>query len=215
MSEKFPIAEYISLLYLGVLVLVISAFWFCFSFFVSTCRGRKTSLAFIWKYRAYGIGVLSGPNLSFIPMKFCIAVVCLFRNACLFVFSARFLGRICGWVLSAFWGLSGYIPVVFDIFLKFFSSFSECVLVVLKVCFIAYCLVVSAGFLIFAKISRWKFFWKIFGGKEKSIYLCNRKRETSAPHDEASGSLGSEWRKSSLKDLHRQINVVQELTIFC
>jgi hypothetical protein len=37
-----------------------------------------------------------------------------------------------------------------------------------------------------------KFFWKIFGGKEKSIYLCNRKRETSAPHDEASGSLGSE-----------------------
>jgi hypothetical protein len=34
--------------------------------------------------------------------------------------------------------------------------------------------------------------WKIFGGKEKSIYLCNRKRETNAPHDEASGSLGSE-----------------------
>ena len=31
------------------------------------------------------------------------------------------------------------------------------------------------------------FFWKIFGGKEKSIYLCNRKRETNAPHDEASG----------------------------
>ena len=40
-----------------------------------------------------------------------------------------------------------------DIFLNFFSSFSECVLVVLKVCFIAYCLVVSAVILIFAKIS--------------------------------------------------------------
>ena len=40
-----------------------------------------------------------------------------------------------------------------------------------------------------------KFFWKIFGGKEKSIYLCNRKREINAPHDEASGSLGSKMKK--------------------
>ena len=42
------------------------------------------------------------------------------------------------------------------------------------------------GHIFFKKI------WKIFGGKEKSIYLCNRERETNAPHDEASGSLGSE-----------------------
>ena len=97
--------------------------------------------------------------------------------------------------LVCFLRLFRVVPVAFDIFLKFFSSFSECVLVVLKVCFIAYCLVVSAGFLIFAKISLWKFFWKIFGGKEKSIYLCNRKRETNAPHDEASGSLGSKMKK--------------------
>ena len=54
------------------------------------------------KRHFYGIGVLSGPNLSFIPMKFCIVAVCLFRNACLFVPTARFLGRVCGWVLSAF-----------------------------------------------------------------------------------------------------------------
>ena len=123
MSEKIPIAEYISLLYLGVLVLVISAFWFCFSFLWVLVWEEKTSLVFIWKYRAYGIGVLSGPNLSFIPMKFCIVVVCLFRNACLSVSSARFLGRVCGWVLSAFWGFSRCVPVSFDTFLNFFSSF--------------------------------------------------------------------------------------------
>ena len=130
MSEKIPIAEYISLLYLGVLVLVISAFWFCFSFFVSTCRGRKTSLAFIWKYRAYGIGVLSGPNLSFIPMKFCIAVVCLFRNACLFVPSARFLGRVCRWsclLFEAFPGVFRSHSTLFWIFFHlFWCAFQEC-----------------------------------------------------------------------------------------
>ena len=98
-------------------------------------------------------------------------------------------------VLSAFWDFSGLFRSHSTSFWNFFYLFSVCVLVMLKVCFTAYCLVVSAVILIFAKISRWKFFWKIFGGKEKSIYLCNRKRETNAPHDEASGSLGSKMKK--------------------
>ena len=59
------------------------------------------------------------------------------------------------------------------------------------------------------KVIRRKKVCGIFGGFDKSIYLCNRKRETSAPHTEASADLGSE-KKSSLKDLHKQINVVQE-----
>ena len=55
-----------------------------------------------------------------------------------------------------------------------------------------------------------KFFSEIFGGYRKSIYLCNRKRETNATHNERCGSLSKTRRKSSLKDLHRQIYVVQE-----
>ena len=55
-----------------------------------------------------------------------------------------------------------------------------------------------------------KFFLEIFGGYRKSIYLCNRKRETNAAHNERCGSLSETRRKSSLKDLHRQIYVVQE-----
>ena len=51
---------------------------------------------------------------------------------------------------------------------------------------------VSPAFHFLAVIFFLKKIWKIFGGKEKSIYLCNRKRETNAPYDEASGSLGSE-----------------------
>ena len=34
-----------------------------------------------------------------------------------------------------------------------------------------------------------KFFLEIFGGYRKSIYLCNRKRETNAAHNERCGSL--------------------------
>ena len=123
MSEKFPIAEYISLLYLGVLVLVISAFWFCLKVFGSICRGWETILYFIWEYRAYGIGVLSVPNLSFIPMKFCIVVVCLFQNACLSVSSARFFGRVCRWSCLLFEAYPGLFRSYSTSFWNFFHLF--------------------------------------------------------------------------------------------
>ena len=174
--------------------------------------GRKNISCFYLKIPCLWYWGFVGTEFEFRPDE--ILHCCrLLVSECLSVCFFRPVYRTCMQVvLSAFWGFSGYILVVSTFFWNFFHLFSVCVSGVLKVYFTAYCLVVSAGFLIFTKISLWKFFWKIFGGKEKSIYLCNRKRETNAPHDEVSGSLGSEWRKSSLKDLHRQINVVQELT---
>ena len=40
-----------------------------------------------------------------------------------------------------------------------------------------------------------KFFSEIFGGYRKNIYLCNRKRETNAAHDERCGSLSKIKKK--------------------
>ena len=109
------------------------------------------------------------------------------------------MGTVLWLLLESFW--EAYICFfVYEVqkrglYHKIFSKKFRVVLEVLKVCFTAYCLVDSKVFSIFAKISPWKFFWKIFGGKEKSIYLCNRKRETNALHDEASRWLGSEMKK--------------------
>jgi hypothetical protein len=56
-------------------------------------------------------------------MKFCIAVVSLFWNACLSVSSARFIGRVCGWsclLFETFPGCSGRIRYFSEIFFIFF-----------------------------------------------------------------------------------------------
>ena len=73
--------------------------------------------------------------------------------------------------------------------------------------------ILFGGFVLFSYLCKdflLKFFSEIFGGYRKSIYLCNRKRETNAAHDERCSFLSETRRKSSLKDLHRQIYVVQE-----
>ena len=52
--------------------------------------------------------------------------------------------------------------------------------------------ILFGGFVLFSYLCKdflLKFFSEIFGGYRKSIYLCNRKRETNAAHNERCGSL--------------------------
>ena len=56
----------------------------------------------------------------------------------------------------------------------------------LKTCFTAYCLYNCGICYTFVRLFAEKKVCGIFGGIRKSVYLCNRKRETNAPHTEAS-----------------------------
>ena len=56
-----------SLLFLVVLFLVISAFWFCFSFFVSACMGRKNISCFYLKIPCLWYWSFVGTEFEFHP----------------------------------------------------------------------------------------------------------------------------------------------------
>ena len=78
MSEKFPIAEYISLLYLGVLVLVISAFWFCLKVFGSISFLFENTVPMVLEFCRDRIWVSSRWNFALLPLACSGMLVCLF-----------------------------------------------------------------------------------------------------------------------------------------
>ena len=65
----------------------------------------------------------------------------------------------------------------------------------LETCYTAYYLHKWEVLCNFVKLFAEKKVCGIFGSFDKSVYLCNRKRETNAPHTEASADLGSEKKK--------------------